>query len=193
MRIIFLSILSLFVLNASLYAQAEIQAKEKLTKESLHRQAIQEKLTTTLDQRTQAFEKELIQELYGVMDSFIAKDLEGLAKRIHPRMIEFDAMSPYRDIGKASFLEHMVHFFESPQHIEDHFVRIKQPLVQTYGDNVAVVSFLYDTEASVGGRFVQNYGKASFVFVKDKTLSPEFTKNWLLAVCHYTTLQPSLR
>jgi ketosteroid isomerase-like protein len=167
--------------------------KSRLTKENLHREAIQEELSVRRSDKDLKVEKEIIQELYAVMDAFVAKDLESLARHIHPRMVEFDSMSPYREVGKANFLEHMAHFFASPQHIEDHFIRIKEPFVQSYGDNVAVVTFHYDTEASVGGEFNQNYGKASFVFVKDLTKASAEEIPWMLAVCHYSTLRPSLR
>jgi ketosteroid isomerase-like protein len=168
-------------------------AQEQRLKEELHQQAIREKLSVPLTPAQQKLEQDIIQQLYAVMDAFVAKDINNLAAHIHPRMIEFDSMSPYRDVGKASFLEHMFHFFASPQHIEDHFIRIKEPLVQGYGDGVAMVSFHYDAEASVGGQFNQNWGKATFLFVKDRTLGPNLGNVWLLAACHYATLRPSLR
>lgn len=173
--------------------EAWYQAGKPLDLKTVHARAIEEKTSWQLDEKALALERDVVGVLYGVMDSFIQKDLEALSRYIHPRMIEFDSMSPYREVGKASFLEHMIRFFGSPEHIEDHFLRIKEPLVQGYGDNVAVVSFHYDTEASVGGQFMQNYGKASFVFVKDDRLGEGFAQQWLLAVCHYSTLRPSLR
>jgi hypothetical protein len=181
-----------FALGVALPLSAQ-QPPPALTAERLHQEAIREKMGLDLKVKEPSKDKEVIQELYAVMDSFLAKDIEKLSRHIHPQMLEFDSMSPYREIGKASFLEHMAHFFSSPQHIEDHFMRIKDPLVQMYGDNVAVVSFHYDTEASVGGQFTQNWGKASFVFVKDRSLSADLASTWLLAVCHYSTIRPSLR
>lgn len=169
------------------------QPRSAYTADKLHQEAIREKISLGPQLRAQENNKEVIQQLYNVMDAFMAKDLDRLARYIHPNMLEFDSMSPYREIGRASFLEHMFHFFASPQHIEDHFMRIKDPFVQMYGDT-AVVSFHYDTEASVGGQFTQNWGKASFVFVRDKTtVPPGQVPDWMLAVCHYSTIKPSLR
>jgi ketosteroid isomerase-like protein len=165
-----------------------------LSVEALHKRVIAEKATNPQDELSQAMTRELVGELYAVMDAFIGKDIERLAEHIHPKMVEFDSMSPFRDVGSASFLEHMALFFASPEHIEDHFVRIKEPLVQVYGGDTAIVTFMYDTEASVGGNFVQNYGKASFVFVKDPALkSVGLSEKWMLTLCHYSTLRPSLR
>ena len=144
------------------------------------------------DERAKQLEKEVITELNFVMDAFVQLDLESLSRHVHPRMVELDSSSPYRGVGKASFLEHMAHFFEPPRHVEGHFVRIKDPLVQIYGGDMAIVTFYYDLEGSVGGAFARSYGKASFVFVKDRTLGPDIANTWLLALSHYANL-PGVR
>src|SRR4051794_23017552 len=85
-----------------------------LRRDELHREAIHEGLTPDKDGRAKQLDKEILTELNQVIDAFVNMDIQALSKHVHPRMVELDSSSPYRGVGKASFLEHMAHFFEPP-------------------------------------------------------------------------------